>query len=412
MKDKKNLKRLSLYPDDFTVENDIKKHVIKSNNNILDVIDCDESKGNNYSDSISSMFVNESFYQLEDFEAIDSIDFESVIDKIDCEMKKEQINLFKENEFKYSSDLSCNLTDLNCSLTNFVDLSNDNIIKNDYIEKQKNNKSEKNSNINKLPIIKKEYLKENNFRTNEKYNLSFKDETLVSLSKEKDNKNKNSKIYRKFSNINKLEIYLKEYILTNKIIKRKGYDLTRNDLSILLSSKWLNDKIINTYLELLSNNEIYVFSSYFYTNLKFNLERVLKYTKNINIFKYKLLYFPVHLNNHWIFVCFDTIKKNLEYRDSFNQKNSIIEKNIYTYLNHEYQRLFNSTLICNTIHIDKLETQYNGYDCGVYLLMYAKHRIKEQNFFLYKNMKIYRKIILHEIILDKIIYDINYSFNN
>lgn len=454
MNDKKHSKRLNLYLNDSSSEISDEKKNIKKDTDIFDILNIKEKNNTNIS---SSMFVNESFQQSDDFDQNILLDFDTVMEKIDNEIKNEQNE--KLNESDLYDDISCNLTDfnftvvkrddLNYSAINIEDL-NDTILdftgtnvctKNSFDSNSDKNKSfeiendsinEENgcrnfsnieNNISKVsvPVILEKNLNENKlqvFLKKEDYkNFDNENENTDAKSSDTKNINKieksfNNKILRKFSSIKKLEIYLKEFIITHKCIKRQGYDLTRSDLSILLFSKWLNDKIINSYLEMLSNDDLYVFSSYFYTNLKHNLQRVLKYTKNINIFKFKFLYFPVHLNSHWIFVCYDTIKNNLEYRDSFNQKDLCVIKNISKYLEHEYQRINKIVLTCNILDIDFVEEQSNSYDCGVFLLMYAKHRIYEQDKFKYKNMKIYRKIILHEIILNKIIYDINYSFKD
>ncbi|KAF5140932.1 ulp1 protease [Vairimorpha ceranae] len=193
-------------------------------------------------------------------------------------------------------------------------------------------------------------------------------------------------------------------------IELKGYEFEKEDISILTGPYWLNDKVVNCYMEYLNDydKKLYVFSSYFYTSLRRGgIEKVKKYTSNINIFTHNLIYFPVHLHNHWIFVCYDVLKKQLEYRDSLLGYCQSVMDNISDFLIFEYKRLFNKDLIVNKKFIEDIRTQSNGSDCGVFVLMYAKNRLKNTNTLIYSNMQKYRNIILFELFINrKILFNV------
>ncbi|WUR03525.1 sumo-specific peptidase 1 (SENP1) [Vairimorpha necatrix] len=203
----------------------------------------------------------------------------------------------------------------------------------------------------------------------------------------------------------KMIVKIKAILPTLKLpVNIQNYEMRHEDVSLLLGPHWLNDKIINSYMEFLHeyDPEIYIFSSYFYTNLrKGGIERVSKYTSNINIFEYRLLFFPVHLHNHWVFVCYDVLKKKLEYRDSLGGSSDSVLENLSEFIESEYKRIYNEELSVSQIYIENIRKQDNGHDCGVFTLMYAKQRVKDYNNFIYKDMKNYRRIILYEIFIEK-----------
>jgi sentrin-specific protease 1 len=264
------------------------------------------------------------------------------------------------------------------------------------------NITEKNSNNNST--------EKNSNKLNNKYRISSRQINMEGIVKKsniiKDNINQKEK--GNFLSYCDLRSYIiKFYKSLEGPFISKGYELHKDDLLILLSNRWLNDKIINCYLELLQDydKDIYVFSTYFYTNLRNNgLSKVIKYTAKMDIFQYKYLFFPVHLDSHWVLVCLDVKKGILEYRDSFVKYNKKVMDDIEEYLLYERMRLYKERTVFSKFSITSVDVQYNGYDCGVFILMYAKYKLKNINKFR-REMGYYRKKILYEIFTNKIVYE-------
>ncbi|XP_043282341.1 sentrin-specific protease 1-like [Venturia canescens] len=168
-----------------------------------------------------------------------------------------------------------------------------------------------------------------------------------------------------------------------KKIKR---EIKQQDLETLNGTNWLNDEVINNYLELISDEKTYVMSSYFFPRLHVNgYEAVKRWTKKVNIFKYKKMIVPINLGNHWCLAVIDFVASNIVYYDSFGRENP---KYLITLRNYLVEEAKNKG--AGPIQIEEwslvtkmnIPRQTNGYDCGVFVCLYAKHVIerKEMNF--------------------------------
>lgn len=336
-------------------------------------------------------------------------------DKEETDKNKKYIN--KTERWSISKKYSIDLKIGNNSKIKYpAEININNINKNDEIQNNiyinKNNSINKNISINNNHSINKNIsinkITEN--KCNNKYRISNRQINMEGIVK-------NCNIIKDDINPKENDVFLSYNDLRSYVIKfyrnlegpfiSKGYELYKDDFHILLSNRWLNDKIINCYLELLQDydKDIYVFSTYFYTSLKNNgLNKVIKYTAKMNIFQYKYLFFPIHLESHWVLVCLDVKKGILEYRDSFLKYNKKVMDDIEEYLLYERMRLYREKSVFSKFSITSVDVQYNGYDCGVFILMYAKYKLKNINKFR-REMVYYRKKILYEIITNKIIYE-------
>lgn len=85
---------------------------------------------------------------------------------------------------------------------------------------------------------------------------------------------------------------------------------TRGDIQTLDNGQWLNDEVINFYMNLLvERNEnqgypdLHVFSTFFYPKLKHSgYSSVKRWTPAINLFEKELILVPVHQRVHWSLV--------------------------------------------------------------------------------------------------------------
>jgi hypothetical protein len=91
--------------------------------------------------------------------------------------------------------------------------------------------------------------------------------------------------------------------------------LTESDLKRLDDGNYLNDNIIDFYLKYLRHealiselrDKFYFFNCYFYSTLtqENGLERVKKWTKNVNLFNYQYIFIPIH-QKYVLSVCYHT----------------------------------------------------------------------------------------------------------
>jgi sentrin-specific protease 1 len=122
------------------------------------------------------------------------------------------------------------------------------------------------------------------------------------------------------------------------LVEKFNIQILRKDIQSLRGLNWLNDEIINFYMNLIcernstinSNNKneillpsVYAFSTFFYLKLlKDGFSSIKRWTRKINIFDYDLIIIPIHLGAHWTLSIIDMNCKEIRYYDSMNGNNS------------------------------------------------------------------------------------------
>ena len=166
----------------------------------------------------------------------------------------------------------------------------------------------------------------------------------------------------------------------------------------LVSGDWLHDGTVNFYMNLLSirdekfvNNYLRKQRSYFFTSFFFErllwkpsdckdkttgkFDQLQKWTtkRNINIFDYDKLFFPVNISNgHWLLVVIWLKEKEIRYYDSMGD--SYFEHTTKKFLDYMQivHKIDSTKWRCvNVRKEDGLAQQENGNDCGVYMLMFC-----------------------------------------
>jgi len=103
------------------------------------------------------------------------------------------------------------------------------------------------------------------------------------------------------------------------IVKMNGILISQHDLLTLTGLRWLNDMIIEFYLQMVANRSkeesfkklrfpsLYPMNTYFFTRLCLGgYEKVKMWTKNVDIFSYDMLCIPVHhMDIHWTVIIVD-----------------------------------------------------------------------------------------------------------
>ncbi|OBS74984.1 hypothetical protein A6R68_14468, partial [Neotoma lepida] len=83
--------------------------------------------------------------------------------------------------------------------------------------------------------------------------------------------------------------------------------ITRGDIQTLKNYQWLNDEVINFYMNLLVERSkkqgypaLHAFSTFFYPKLKSGgYQAVKRWTKGVNLFEQELVLVPIHRKVHW-----------------------------------------------------------------------------------------------------------------
>ena len=119
--------------------------------------------------------------------------------------------------------------------------------------------------------------------------------------------------------------------------------LVRSDLRCLQNGEWLNDEVINMWLDFVKDRSVkanaeepgsmptvYIMKSFFYSRLCF-LERpggdkqdvfdfpgVRRWTRKVDVFSHDFIFIPLHQGMHWALAVVNMREKRLQYFDSMS----------------------------------------------------------------------------------------------
>ncbi|XP_043270098.1 sentrin-specific protease 1-like [Venturia canescens] len=219
-----------------------------------------------------------------------------------------------------------------------------------------------------------------------------KEENLKKIKREANNrKNENIELKEKGTNIKKEEVNVetrqtenielkKEDSNKNKIQKgNKGRKVREEDLNTLEGRRWLNDEVINGYLELIVEKyeKTFAFSTFFFSRLlSGGFSAVQRWTRKFNIFEFDLVLIPLHLGAHWCLATIDLKNRKVNYFDSLMGNNKEYPTLIFEYLMMEAaskkQTSFDSSKWSIVIKRD-IPKQLNNFGCGVFVCSFAEY---------------------------------------
>ncbi|XP_049626817.1 sentrin-specific protease 2-like [Suncus etruscus] len=188
--------------------------------------------------------------------------------------------------------------------------------------------------------------------------------------------------------------------------------ITRGDIQTLKNGHWLNDGVINFYMNLLVERNkkqdypaLHAFSTFFYPKLKSGgYQAVKKWTKEVNLFDQEIILVPIHQKAHWSLVVIDLRKKCLKYLDSMGQKGHKVCEILLQYLQNESKTKRNTDLnLLEWTHFSmkphEIPQQWNGNDCGVFTCKFADYISRDKPItFTQHQMPLFRKKMVLEIL--------------
>ncbi|NXC37554.1 SENP2 protease, partial [Penelope pileata] len=193
--------------------------------------------------------------------------------------------------------------------------------------------------------------------------------------------------------------------------------ITREDIHTLADIQWLNDEVINFYMNLLMERgkkegypSVYAFSTFFYPKLDFGgYKAVRRWTRDVDLFKQDMVIVPIHLTAHWTLAVIDMRKKTITYFDSFGKKGDKICDTLFRYLQEESKQkrkleLSAAEWTLRSMASHEIPQQTNGSDCGVFLCKYADYISRDKPFtFTQNDMPYFRKKMVWEIIHQRLL---------
>nr|XP_060624018.1 sentrin-specific protease 2 isoform X1 [Anolis sagrei ordinatus] len=189
-------------------------------------------------------------------------------------------------------------------------------------------------------------------------------------------------------------------------------NITRGDIQTLRNQQWLNDVVINFYMNLLVERNkrqgfplLYAFSTFFYPKLSSaGYNAVRRWTKEVDLFQHDLILVPIHIRVHWALVVIDMRRETIKYFDSMGQSGHNICMKLLQYLQDESKVKRNleinpSSWTLYSMKPNEIPQQRNGSDCGVFVCKYADFISRDKPIvFSQCHMPYYRKRMVWEIL--------------
>ncbi|KAF7851500.1 hypothetical protein BT93_L3785 [Corymbia citriodora subsp. variegata] len=174
--------------------------------------------------------------------------------------------------------------------------------------------------------------------------------------------------------------------------KNSGIEITGETLSCLRPGAWLNDEVINLYLELLKEREkrdpqkflkCHFFNTFFYKKLisgrsGYDYKAVRRWTTQKKL-GYSLIdcdkiFVPIHQEIHWCLAIINKKDEKFQYLDSLGGRDSRVLKVLARYIVDEVKDKCGKDIDVGSWeqeYVSDLPAQENGFDCGMFMIKYA-----------------------------------------
>lgn len=215
---------------------------------------------------------------------------------------------------------------------------------------------------------------------------------------------------------NEIDDALNKIPQSEVLIEKFHIQITRRDIKTLDGLNWLNDEVINFYMNLLMERSqkndryprVYAFNTFFYPKLsKSGYHSVCRWTKKVDLFSYDMLLVPIHLGMHWCMSVVDFKTKCISYYDSMLHNNEWCLESLLEYLKAEHQDKKGSSYDTDVWKLQNkkdIPQQMNGSDCGMFACKFADYLSRRAKIkFDQQHMPYFRRRMVYEIINAKLL---------
>ncbi|ONK68260.1 uncharacterized protein A4U43_C05F9390 [Asparagus officinalis] len=173
--------------------------------------------------------------------------------------------------------------------------------------------------------------------------------------------------------------------------KASNIEITGEVLQCLNGNGWLNDEVINLYLELLKERErrepkkflkCHFFSTFFYKRLisgrnGYDYNAVKRWTTQrklgYGLIECDKIFVPIHQDIHWCLAVISVKDETFQYLDSLGGIDTAVLRVLARYFMDEVKDKSNKQIDTSSWKhemVDALPLQQNGWDCGMFMLKY------------------------------------------
>ncbi|XP_076936513.1 putative ubiquitin-like-specific protease 1B isoform X1 [Bidens hawaiensis] len=181
----------------------------------------------------------------------------------------------------------------------------------------------------------------------------------------------------------------------NKVLvnhENSNITITGQLLQCLSPHAWLNDEVINLYLELLKEREnrepkkflkCHFFNTFFYKKLVsgkngYDYNSVRRWTTQkklgYGLFECDKIFVPIHKEIHWCLAVINKKEEKFQYLDSLGGADKKVLRMLAKYITDEVKDKSGKSIDVTSWDqefVTDLPNQENGYDCGMFMIKYA-----------------------------------------
>ncbi|KAF8387850.1 hypothetical protein HHK36_026512 [Tetracentron sinense] len=202
--------------------------------------------------------------------------------------------------------------------------------------------------------------------------------------------------------------------------QNSNIEISGQTLQCLRPGAWLNDEVINLYLELLKEREkrepkkflkCHFFNTFFYKKLisgrnGYNFKDVKRWTTQRKI-GYSLIecdkiFVPIHKEIHWCLAVINKKDEKFQYLDSLKGMDTQVMEVLARYIVEEVKEKSGLNINVSSWkqeYVDDLPEQENGWDCGMFMIKYADFYSRGLGLcFKQEHMPYFRKRTVKEIL--------------
>jgi len=202
------------------------------------------------------------------------------------------------------------------------------------------------------------------------------------------------------------------------LITKFGLNIARRDIQTLLHDNWLNDEVINFYMNMLVDRgekkqgypKVYAMNTFFITRLlQSGHGGVKRWTRKVDIFSMDIIPIPVHVRGiHWCMAIIHLKNRSIKYYDSMGAPNIPVLKALEQYLKDESLDKRKQPFDTSDFQIEcvrDVPRQMNGSDCGVFSCMFAEYICRNKSItFTQNEMPYFRNRMVLEIVQGQLLH--------
>lgn len=200
------------------------------------------------------------------------------------------------------------------------------------------------------------------------------------------------------------------------LVKKFNMRIHRRDLRTLADEVWLNDAVINFYMNLIMQRseerkdlpKVYATNTFFYHKLMASGQAGLsRWTRKVDIFAFDLFIVPINIDRHWCLSLVDFRTREVKYLDSRGYPNEECLKALMQYLKDEHQDKKGAPFDDSgwkAVCLTDIPQQMNGSDCGMFACTFAEFSSRDAAYsFTQAHMPYLRRKAALEILTAKLL---------